>query len=294
MFSLTLVKFSVLIFCVILCTKSKECTKKQANHLDKLLMYSGWKNLNMVDIIKYNGKTYHLKHLIKTPTNRLQCKTKVRALTIFLGCTYAKVINNFFSIIINCLQICKNKMKERNYLINENIYTERFINVIVPIAKLMKGAMDALDSLHWLPWADFKEKSTDHYLMSPLLRRIGDFFDKLNERNVSRYDIFTYSSELETIYIFSKKLIKDLKYEIDSYCKSGPYNQNYLWDEWIQEFNAIITHDEKLVFLKFLNRKFKQYVEIVIIKYYFQLGFKFDPITEETYLPISGELIIQD
>ncbi|XP_050528534.1 uncharacterized protein LOC126898499 [Daktulosphaira vitifoliae] len=158
----------------------------------------------------------------------------------------------------------------------------------------MKSAMDALDSLHYLPWAHFKENCKNQYIMSPLLEKIGDFSDKLNERTVSRNDIFTYSSVFKKIDLFSKNIKNELLFETNSYCEYASYNENYLWDEWIQEYNAIIKHDEKLVFLKFLTRKCNDYIKTVIIEYYFQLGFKYDPITEEIFLPTPGELIIQE
>ncbi|XP_050528520.1 uncharacterized protein LOC126898495 isoform X1 [Daktulosphaira vitifoliae] len=294
MFSLTLVKFSVLLFYVILYTEAKHATKKQVDQLDNLLINSGWKNLNAVNIIKYNRKIYYSKNLIETPTNRYQYKTKVRTLTIFLGCTYAKVMNNLFSIIINCLHYFKNDKIERNDLINVCNYTEGFINIIVQIATLMKGALDALDSINNFPWADFKENSYIRYIMSPLLERIGDILDKLNERTLSRNDISTYTRAFDTIYLFSNSIVIDLKNETYSYCEFVPYNQNYLWEEWIQEYKAIIKHDEKLVFFNFLTTKFKDYIKTVIQENYFQLGFKFDSFTEETFLPKSGEQYIQD
>ncbi|XP_050529034.1 uncharacterized protein LOC126898759 isoform X2 [Daktulosphaira vitifoliae] len=161
-------------------------------------------------------------------------------------------------------------------------------------ATLMKGAMDALNLIHFLPWTDFKENSCNHYIISPLLNEIKDIFDKLNQRTLSRDDISTYICTFKTIYLFSKNIIEELKYETELYCEFVPYNRNYLWNEWIQEYKAIIKHDKRLDFLKFLTRKFKDYIKTVIIENYFQLGFKFDPITEETFLPLPNELIIQE
>ncbi|XP_050537508.1 uncharacterized protein LOC126903371 [Daktulosphaira vitifoliae] len=292
MFSLKLVKFSVFLSYVILYTKAQRATNKQIDQLDKLLLYSGWKNLNVVKFVKYNCNKYHLENLIKTPTHRSLCMKKVRALTVHLGCTYAKVINNLFSSIINGLSICT-KNKKRIY-----ICTEGFIKIItlfiVPLATLMKGALDALDSIHSLPWAYFKKNYYNHYIMSPLLERIGDILDKLNERTLSRYDLSTYYWAFDTIYSFSKSIIKDLKNETDSYCEFVPYNQYYLWNQWALDYRAIYQQGDKLKFFKFITRKFKDYIKSVIIENYFQLGFKFDPITEETFVPTPEDLIIQE
>ncbi|XP_050528532.1 uncharacterized protein LOC126898498 isoform X2 [Daktulosphaira vitifoliae] len=190
--------------------------------------------------------------------------------------------------------------EERNISKNNVItYTEEFMKIIilfiVPTAKLMKDAMDALGSIHYKPWANIKKKkNNNHYIMSPLLERIGDILDKLNERTLSRDDIYTYIWAFHTIYSFSNSIIEDIQYDTDSYCEFVSYNQNYLWHEWILEYNTIIKQDEKLVFLNFLTRKFKDYIKTVIIENYFQLGFKFDSFTEETFLPKSGEQYIQE
>ncbi|XP_050528519.1 uncharacterized protein LOC126898494 [Daktulosphaira vitifoliae] len=297
MFLLKLVKISVLLFYVILYTKSEHAKKHHIEQLDKLLMYSGWKNLNAVNFVKYKNKTYFLEKLIITPTYRSYCMAKIRALTVHLGCTYAKVIHNLFSIIINYLQICIND-KERKILKN-NVYIHTKILIyitkfIVPTAKLMKGAIDAFDSIHSLPWANFNENSYCPFIMSPLLGRIEDIFDKLNERTLSHDQISTYLSAFKTIHKYSEIILNDLKSETNSYCDFVPYDRNYLWYEWIQEYNTISIHYEILDFFKFLTKKLKDYIKSVIIENYFQLGFKFDPITNETFLPSSKELIIQE
>ncbi|XP_050528517.1 uncharacterized protein LOC126898493 isoform X2 [Daktulosphaira vitifoliae] len=298
MFSLTLIKFSFLLFYVILYTKSEYASKYHTEQLDKLLMYSGWKKLNVVNFVKYKNKTYFLEKLIITPTYRSYCMAKIRALTVHLGCTYAKVINNLFSIIINYQQICINN-KERKILKNNvYIHTKILIKIItiliVPTAKLMKGAIDAFDSIHYLPWAHFNENSYCPFIMSSFLGRIEDIFDKLNERTLSCDNLSTYSSAFITIYKYSEIILHDLKNETSSYCNFVPYDRNYLWYEWIQKYNTNSIHYEILDFLKFLTRKLKDYIKSVIIENYFQLGFKFDPITNETFLPSSKELIIQE
>ncbi|XP_050544603.1 uncharacterized protein LOC126907396 isoform X2 [Daktulosphaira vitifoliae] len=296
MFLLKIVKFSFFIFCVILYSKAYTTSKYTIEQLDKLLNYPGWKNLNDLDYIKYYRKSYYLHHLIKTPTHREMGELKIRSLTIYLGCTYAKVIKSIFSIIINWQEMYKEN-KEDNHIINGCIYTQELINTIatfiVPIATLLKGAMDALDLLHNLPWSNFKSEFKKSYLISPLLDRIGNILDELNEP-IPLYDnLSTNSSKFEIIYLFSKRLIRNIQFETLIYCKYVP-NTNDLWNGWVYEYNAIIKQGANLIFFKFLTKKIKDYIKKEILEKYFQLGFKFDPITNETYIPTPKQLIEQE
>ncbi|XP_050544543.1 uncharacterized protein LOC126907367 isoform X3 [Daktulosphaira vitifoliae] len=292
MFSLKLVYFSCLLFYVFLYSKAYNTTKKKINKLDKLLKYSGWKNLNDVSSIKYHNKSYNLNSQIETPITIQNGDSKIRLLTVFLGCTYAKVINNIFSIIVNWDEICKNQNEKDNNLTNECIYTKEFINIIakliVPIATLMKGAMDALDSLHHFPSANFKLYDKNPYMIIPLLDRIENIFGKFNDPSLSCDDRSTNSWSFEIAYTFFKRIIEQLQLATDKYCEFVPYDTNYLWTEWVEEYRGI-KQGVKLKFLKFLTKKFEIYIKKEILEKYFQVGFKFDPITEETFLPTPEE-----
>ncbi|XP_050544611.1 uncharacterized protein LOC126907399 [Daktulosphaira vitifoliae] len=297
MISLKLLKIIFLLFYVILYIKAEYTSKKKIGQLDKLFKYPGWKKLNDVSSIKYSNKLYFVKNLIETPTTFIKCEQKIRALTVYLGCTYAKVINNIFSIIIHWQQICEKEKENEDEMILKNIciYTEELINTIAifidPLATMLKGAMDALDSLHHLPWVKFKKYHQKHYMMSPLLERIGNIFDKLNNPSLSCYGRCTKSSKFEIIDSFSNKIIADLKFETYTFCEFVPYDENYLWNQCVQEYRAINNQGVKLIFFKFLTRKIKNYIKTVIVEKYFQLGFKFDPITEETFIQTQEEFI---
>ncbi|XP_050544612.1 uncharacterized protein LOC126907400 [Daktulosphaira vitifoliae] len=290
MFSL---KLNFLLLYVCLCTKAYTSSKKSMDQLDKLLKYPGWKDLNEVSSITYLTKIYYLENLIEIPTDRNIGEPKIRALTVFLSCTYAKVINNIFSIIVNWDEICKNQNEEDNDLINGCIYTKELINIIakliVPIATLMKGAMDALDLLHHLLFANFKIHDKNAYIISYLLDRIENIFGKLLDPSLS-CDSSTNSWTFEIVYTFFKRIIQLLQFATGKYCEFVPYNTNYLWNEWVQEYRAI-NQKVKLIFFKFLTRKIKNYIKTVIVEKYFQLGFKFDPITEETFIQTQEEFI---
>ncbi|XP_050538213.1 uncharacterized protein LOC126903775 [Daktulosphaira vitifoliae] len=298
MFSLKIVKIIFLLFYVILYTKTQNTTKIKILQLDTLLNYPGWKILNDVYSIKYLNKKYYLKSLIEIPTNRSKCIQKIRALTIYLGCTYGKVMNNLFSIIINMITICQEKILGEHDFLNGCIYTEELIDLIatfiVPTATLMKNAMDALDLLHDKPWFTFTRNQKHYYIMSPLLETIANVLHKLNERSLSRDNISTYFWILDTVFDFFLKIIKNIKKEMLYYCTFVPYDTNYLWNEWNQEYKIIIDQGIKLIFFKFLIRKIKNYIKTEIIEKYFQLGFKYDSITEETFVPKPKELIELD
>ncbi|XP_050548689.1 uncharacterized protein LOC126910292 [Daktulosphaira vitifoliae] len=291
MYSLRFYKYSFLLFYAILGIKADIDLKKTIHRLDELLKYSGWKKLNDLYHIIYFKKQSYLKDLIETPTSSNQYDAKIRALTIYLGCTYAKVTNNVLSVISNFIENYS-QFKEDNDLINVYIFTERLLNIIttfiVPMATLMKGAMDALDLLHHRPWIS---NARTRYMISPSLGYIGNILDELNRVVLSRVDISTCDRTLNSIVLIFKRIINYVENETVDYCNFIPYNRNYLWHEWVQEYKTIIFQGKQLFFLKFFNRKIKDYIKIVIIEKYFQLGFKFDPITEETFITAPNELI---
>ncbi|XP_050544604.1 uncharacterized protein LOC126907396 isoform X3 [Daktulosphaira vitifoliae] len=291
MFSLKLIKITFLLFYVFLYTKAYKSTKKSMNQLDMLLKYPGWKNLNDVSSIQYHKKTYYLESLIETPTDRNIGETKIRALAIYLGCSYTKVINNIFSIILNWEDICINQNKEDSDLISRCMYTKELINKIaiffVPIATLMKGAMDALDLLHHLPWTNFKICDKKPYMISPVLDRIGNIFGEFLPCD----DRSTNSLTFEIVCNFCKRIIALLELETDTYCEFVSYDTNYLWNECVHEYRAFNNQGVKLMFFEFLTKKVETYTKTIIMEKYFQLGFKFDPITEETFIPTPEELI---
>ncbi|XP_050544260.1 uncharacterized protein LOC126907190 [Daktulosphaira vitifoliae] len=264
--------------------------KKTMSQLNVILQYPGWKNLNDLISIEYHKKKYYLESLIETPTHKEICEQQIRALTVYLGCTYAKVIKIIFSIIINWQKM----YKEGINLINRCIYTEELINTIAifidPLATMLKGAMDTLDLLHHLPWAKFKMYHRKFYMMSPFLDNIGNIFDKLNDPSLSCNGKSTNSSKFEIVNSFSNKIITELDFETDTYCNFIPYDANYLWNQWVEEYRAINNHGVKLIFFEFLTRKIKDYIKRVIVEKYFKLGFNLDPITQETFIATPKEL----
>ncbi|XP_050544633.1 uncharacterized protein LOC126907407 [Daktulosphaira vitifoliae] len=152
----------------------------------------------------------------------------------------------------------------------------------------MKGAMDALDSLHHLPLANFKIHNKKAYIIKYLLDRIENIFGKFNDPSLSCDDRSTNSWSFEIAYTFFKRIIELLQLATDKYCEFVPYDTNYLWTEWVEEYRGI-KQGVKLKFFKFLTKKFEIYIKKEILEKYFQVGFKFDPITEETFLPTPEE-----
>ncbi|XP_050546192.1 uncharacterized protein LOC126908308 [Daktulosphaira vitifoliae] len=182
-----------------------------------------------------------------------------------------------------------------NALINGSIYIEELLYIIalliVPIATFIKGAVDALDLLQEKPWDTFKGMCKYIYMTSPLSKKVGNIFDKLNDLILSYDYKSTNFCSFGIVYSFSKSIINNLQYETEPFCEFVPYDKNELWNKWIQEYNAIINQGVKLIFFTFLTKKIKDYIKIVIIEKYFKLGFKFDPLTEETFVPTPEELI---
>ncbi|XP_050546034.1 uncharacterized protein LOC126908165 [Daktulosphaira vitifoliae] len=291
MISLKLAKFGFILLFVILYTKAYSIIKEKMEQFNELLQYSGWRNLNELIYIKYINRTYYLQNLIEITTNTNKCKQKIRCLTIYLGCTYAIIMNTLFLINNKLIKICKYKLEEEKDLINGCICTEELIKIvslfIVPLAILFKGAMDALDLLHIHPWAYNKSP----YMISPRLGKIENILNDLNEIILSHDDISTYIWTLNTVDNFFDDIMKHQNYDVDEYCEFITYDKNYLWKKWNQEYKTSIGHDINLVFFKFLTKKIEDYIHTIIIQKYSQLGFKFDPITQETFIPKSDDLI---
>ncbi|XP_050540827.1 uncharacterized protein LOC126905302 [Daktulosphaira vitifoliae] len=287
MFLLKLYTFSFVLFSVMMYTNSKTTLRETVDQLDKMLRYSGWKNLNDLISITYYRKVYYLQKLIKIPTKRTKGGQKIRALTIYLGCTYSKVMNDLLLVIINVLKVCRKKFVEENDIKKGCICTEQLVNIISllisPLATLLKDAMDALDLLHEIPMAYYK----NIYKISPNLGKIGNILDNLNERTLSRNNISSYLWTLNTIEEFYQKIGGKLYNDTVLYCEFVTFNTSSLWKEWNIEYNAIINKNIKLGFFKFLKGQIKNYIKTIIVEKYFQLGFKYDPFLEETFIPIS-------
>ncbi|XP_050544042.1 uncharacterized protein LOC126907062 isoform X3 [Daktulosphaira vitifoliae] len=296
MYSLNILKIIFLLFYVIFYTKAPTPKKKLIIQFDQFLNYPGWQILHDVHSIKYCNRKFYAKSLIETPTEANRCTQKIRALNVYLGCSYAKVMNNLLSIFIKCLQNCQKNNKETNDLLNGCINTEELINImalfIVPTATLMKGAVDALDLFYQSSMPTLKIKTHNTYIMSFILEAIEDIINKLNNPLPS-CDV-TNSSTCGMLYSVCNNIIDILKSETELYCEFVPYDTNYLWNEWNQEYKAIIDQGVKIVFVKFLTRKINDYIKTVVIEKYFLLGFKFDSITEETFAPTPEKLFELD
>ncbi|XP_050546033.1 uncharacterized protein LOC126908164 [Daktulosphaira vitifoliae] len=294
MFSLKILTFSFLLYSVILYTNAKMGTKKTIEQLDLILQFSGWKNLSDINLIKFYSNTHYLQNMIETPTHFNKCNQKIRTLTIYLGCTYAKVMQNLYSVISNVIRHSKRKIYEEKDLINGCIFTDELIKLIslyiVPLATLLKGAMDAFDLLHDTPWNNIEKYD---YMVSPTLEKIENIHDYLKKLILSHNDISTYTGALETIDKFFKIKMTNLNKDCVHYCEFVPVKTN-LWKEWNHEYKTIFGHAINLVFFKFLTKKMQNYIQTVITEKYFHLGFKFDPITGETILPTPMDPIELD
>ncbi|XP_050528984.1 uncharacterized protein LOC126898724 isoform X2 [Daktulosphaira vitifoliae] len=250
-----------------------------------MLTYSGWKVLNDVYFVKYRNNKYYLRNLIEKSTIYYRRYQIVRGLSVHLGCTYTKVLKSLSIVIDNVKNMCEKQLDE-NDMINGCICTEELVYIIsmlfVPMVTLMKGAMDALDLLHDKPLVTCDRI---YYTVGILLGRIEDILDKFLERSLSHKELSSYPWTLNMVDFLLKKKISNVINKDNVYCDFVPYDTNYLWNKWLQEYNNIINQGTKLVFIKFVTRKVKDFIRSVIIEKYFQLGFKFDPITEETFIP---------
>ncbi|XP_050543529.1 uncharacterized protein LOC126906751 [Daktulosphaira vitifoliae] len=289
MFPLKIFTSSFLLYSVILYTNAKMGLIEQ---LDKLLQYSGWNNLNDLKFIHYYKKPHFIQHLEATPTRIKNYDYKVRVLTIYLGCTYAKVMQNLYPIIRNLIQDCQRKFYIKNDFINGCFSTKKLLNIIssliVPLATLLKGAMNTLYLLRNKPWCNMKSYS---YMVSFRLEKFENIFDHINKHIQSHYNIFAYHEVLKTVDNFFIYIMSEINNDTTQFCVFVPFDKNCLWNECIQEYKPSIDVYLPLLFLEFITKKIKNYIQTVITEKYFHLGFIFDPITEETTLATSEDLM---
>ncbi|XP_050546371.1 uncharacterized protein LOC126908391 [Daktulosphaira vitifoliae] len=294
MYLLKLYTFSFVFFSVILYTKADPALKKTVDQFHMLLKYSGWKNLKDLVSIKLRRETHYVKDLIVIPTHRNKCHQKIRALTVCIGCIYVKFINKISLVISNILQMCQKKILED--LINGCICTEELVYIltllIVPLTTLMQGAINALNSIRINSSLKFANR---HCTISNLLETFGNILEILNYKALSRDNVSTYFWTLNYIDSFIINTLNEIQAVTNIYCEFVSYDTNDLWNNWVQEYEAFIDHEDSSVFLKFIKKKIKDNVMTVIKEQYLQLGFIFDPITEETFAatlddPIELEL----
>ncbi|XP_050544010.1 uncharacterized protein LOC126907048 isoform X2 [Daktulosphaira vitifoliae] len=213
-------------------------------------------------------------------------------MTVCLGCVYVKFINEISLVISNILQICQKQIQEEKDLIKGCICTEELVYIIsliiVPLITLMQGAMDALDLIHKYPHYTLVKS---YCTINIFLESFRNIIDDLNILTLSRDNVSVYIWTLNFIDYFIKIKLKEIKFLTDNYCVFVSYDPSDLWNKWVQEYNTIIDHGKRFVFIKFLKKKIENNVKTVIKEQYIQLGFKFDPITEETFVATRNDPI---
>ncbi|XP_050524485.1 uncharacterized protein LOC126896079 isoform X3 [Daktulosphaira vitifoliae] len=154
---LQIIKMNFLIFVLILCVDADHHNiKKHADILNKFFKNPRWQDLKDFKNVIYFKKPYTIEMFFKKPIEKKNCNISIRVATLFLGCTYGNTLKKIFYIIIKFIDHCKEyvekKDEDQTY---GHICTEVFLDTIynlVPMKTKMKGAMDAIESLHTIPW----------------------------------------------------------------------------------------------------------------------------------------------
>lgn len=263
--------------------------KSVVHKVDHMLSHLGWTELNDVINIRYQKKVFKSKDLMATPIHRDKCNFRLRCLTVYLGCTYGKTLKDILLVIRNLKENCENIFHTNLEKIYGYICTDKLIKIIstsiVPMVTLMRDAIIAFDLLHVKPMIFF-ENETAMYIA--LFKKIESIIDEINKQRLTREDVYTYFQVLNTIDSISGDQISRINEVLTQYCQFVPHKEDYLLKNWVEEYRAIIDPCTKSVFLR---KKLIDYVKTVIIEKYFQLGFKYDPVTEETYVPTPEESI---
>ncbi|XP_050521385.1 uncharacterized protein LOC126894408 isoform X2 [Daktulosphaira vitifoliae] len=275
----------VCIYFVFLHTEGHHNKKEYAERINYFLHHSGWKNINDVKSIMYWSEKLKFENVINNPVTTLNCDISIRHATIFLGCSYANDLNNMF----NALTVFQAHCNSMLFNINETIETVQScvylvlkkINEIVPLATLMKQALNAIEIFHTLPW-NYHRKS--RVILRETIRNLQNknTLKKLDPLLISPDTIYFALSFIEKFLLErNKELKKDMEF-----CELIFLDVNVIWKSWIIEFDSTARSNEKSrELIIFLSNKISNLVQTTYQKKYIELGFKFDLNTKQTFLP---------
>ncbi|XP_050541266.1 uncharacterized protein LOC126905530 [Daktulosphaira vitifoliae] len=267
-------------FCIFFTFLHTEGTRNMKSNVDiitNFLHQPGWRNINDVEYITYRRNVYTLNDVITKPVTSLNCDNCIRIATLFLGCSYANDLNTifytFFKFKEHCLTLLNDGYDSAHDCTLKLL--EKMID-IVPIAKLMKGALYTIEKYHNNPLCHRKKI---RFLLSEILTNLqkNESLKKLvplnNSTDSIKAALLTIAHNLRTRYI---DIEEDMKF-----CQIN----NSLWNFWNIEFDILKSQVKYEEFFIFLTDTINNLFLMTIWNKYVELGFKFDSTTNETLLP---------
>ncbi|XP_050528985.1 uncharacterized protein LOC126898725 [Daktulosphaira vitifoliae] len=286
MTSLKFVLKYLLLFFAIICAKSHRNTKQNTSIVNDLFKCKGWKNFKHVKSVTYLTNIYDLSSIIQDKISTDDCNKKVRVATIFLGCKYGYILEDIVNSVgyqrLFCGQITSNK----SYKSQDHNCTEKLIELIFNItlfAKKLQGALYAIDNLHSIKWQLSTTKPK--IIMKSVFEKFKNLQNQVNKYIALGDDLKDDKNIINTIKIYISRIKKELKFEINRYCKLE-LSINFLY---IQILKNEYTND-----INKCTKIFKSGSEIIIsgikeliIENFTNLVFEFNSKTEETFIPDS-------
>ncbi|XP_050521405.1 uncharacterized protein LOC126894417 [Daktulosphaira vitifoliae] len=269
------------IFFAILYSAGTHNKKRNADIINNLLQQPGWKNINDVKHIKYRTKDIYPNEIINKPVTLYNCNNYVRHGSIFLGCSYTQDLNVMFFTLYNFYEHCFKLLKSDKVRAHKCTVTllAKIID-IVPMAKLMEGALNAIEQCHNKPMNIQRKHCV---ILSDVLTYL-----KENEHLKKLIPLSIDKDSINAALFKIQKYISRMKLELEEnvrFCELISLDLFSLWNLWNMEFNTLNFQGIYQELFIFLSDKINDLILTIICKKYIELGFKFDLNTCQTFLP---------
>ncbi|XP_050542179.1 uncharacterized protein LOC126905994 [Daktulosphaira vitifoliae] len=280
------------IFFIIFHAEGKYNTKKNVIIMKYFLRYPGWKNINDVEYIKYWNHEYKFEDVFDKPITSDNCDNFIRYATIFLGCSYANDLTIMFFSLINFQKHCTMLLNSGNSLDSAyNCTVELLAKTIdiVPLAKLMKSALDSIENYHNFPWTNQKQFRYILCEVLTYLQKTGPLIELV--------PLIINSDAIDAALLIIKRFLLVRREELERdkiHCQLKSTDLISMWHLWNNEFDTLKTQGKYQEFFMFLNDKISSLVQTTYQKKYVDLGFIFDSNTNRTFLPIPTVNLAQN
>ncbi|XP_050521406.1 uncharacterized protein LOC126894418 [Daktulosphaira vitifoliae] len=268
-------------FFAFLHTEGTRNSNDNVKTIQNFLSHPGWNNINDVELIKYRNNQHKLKDLIVIPVTMLNCDNCIQQIMLFLGCSYANDLD-LINYSLNKFQQHCFELLDSSYVRAHHCTITLLTKMIeiIPIAKCMRGALDAIKKYHTAIRSSVKRK---RFILSRLLTNLQEEEILLTRLSTSLLPIKDVLGSINQILLSRSNEFKKDK----SFCELKQLNFDSLWQIWNTEFNTPIVQRKFQELFIFLSDKISNFILTTITKKYFELGFIFDSNTSQTFLSVK-------
>ncbi|XP_050532977.1 uncharacterized protein LOC126900969 isoform X2 [Daktulosphaira vitifoliae] len=266
-------------------------TESKTALINNLLRISKWKNIKDIDFIKMQGRTYELDKIVGIDITSKNYKTQIRCATILLGCSYGNILKIIFKMILYFQNYCITLINEKDENSKTTNCTIELLNTIstslIPLVNLMKGALDSMDNLHFVPWKCGKRKN---YILNKVIIAIQNekFLNSLNYSSSLLANTNIITDKLKMLSHFFIERCMELNADMKFCQLKNNINYTSFYHKLNYEYNILITNRKEenlnLKFYNFLKIKIESLAQWTIKNRYEDLGFQCDYNTYETFI----------